>query len=444
MKSAIQTTVVMGIMAAIAATAAAWVYPWPKLVSQNAQVNKPLFEDYETSSVRGIEVVAYNEDTTRIDRLRLKRKGERWVIPQKSEFDVTGGARVIEVTKSLNGRTVLEVTSDSQTDHVKFGVVDPVSPDAAANRSSIGTRVELTDRNRKSIGSLIVGYAVKDKPANRYVRVPGKPTVYTIEFNDDILSTDFSRWTSPNLLELPTSSTNARLVSTINVSKYRQAETAKTQESIYDIKFAVDGEPPQMGVVSSKQGDKEIDAAQIPNTFLPAVGQSLFRLQIADVVNQSKSAVEALRGKQEVTESETVNSWEKSGFFYRGMQDGGHQFDSSNGEVAVGMSDGVRYHVLVGGIGNQVGSSDSLRLLYQVMLTADVDASDFKQPEKPENMDTDESVKKAYLRKVKQREQLIDLASRKAAEFNRKHSLWIYVMDETVIKGLLPELEIGN
>jgi len=108
--------------------------------------------------------------------------------PQKSEFDVTGGDRVINITKALNGRTVLEVTSDSQTDHVKFGVVDPADVNTAASRSSLGSRLELTDRNRKTIGSLIIGHAVKNKPDNHYVRVTGKPTVYTIEFNDDILS----------------------------------------------------------------------------------------------------------------------------------------------------------------------------------------------------------------------------------------------------------------
>ena len=146
MKSAIQTTALMGIMAAVAAVAAAWVYPWPKVVSQNAQINKPLIEDYDTSSVRGIEVVAFNEETSQVDRLRLKRKGERWVIPQKSEFDVTGGDRVIAVTKSLNGRTVLEVTSDSQTDHVKFGVVDPTDANTASTRSSLGVRFEPNHR----------------------------------------------------------------------------------------------------------------------------------------------------------------------------------------------------------------------------------------------------------------------------------------------------------
>ena len=432
----------MGILAAIAAVAAAWVYPWPKVVTKNAQVNKPLFEDYDTSSVRGIEVVSYNEDTSQVDRLRLKRKGERWVIPQKSEFDVTGGDRVINITKALNGRTVLEVTSDSQTDHVKFGVVDPADVNTAASRSSLGSRLELTDRNRKTIGSLIIGHAVKNKPDNHYVRVTGKPTVYTIEFNDDILSADFSKWTSSNLLGLPSSKGSKRLASTIDVNKYRIAAEDK-REDVYDVKFAVKGEPARMSVASAKVGDEEVEASKLPANFLQTVVQTLFRLQITDVVNQSKSAVETLRSKTDASKEASMTALKETGFFYRGWKDGGHQFDTANGKVSIGMNDGVRHHVLIGGIANQVGGSDSLKLLYRVMLTADVDESGFDEPEKPADVDKDEAIKKAYLRKVKERDELIELAGRQAAEFNRKHSMWVYVMDETVIKGLLPEVEIS-
>lgn len=442
MKSAIQTTALMGVMAAIAAVAAAWVYPWPKTVTRNAQVNKPLFEDYDTSSVRGIEVVTYNEDTSQIDRLNLKRKGERWVIPQKSEFDVTGGDRVIDISKALNGRTVLEVTSDSQTDHVKFGVVDPAEANTASSRSSLGSRLELTDRNRKLIGSLIIGHAVKNKPDNHYARVTGKPTVYTIEFNNDILSADFSKWTSPNLLGLPSSQASKRLASTIDVNKYRIAAEDK-KENIYDIKFAVTGEPARMSVASAKVGDEETEASKLPTGFLQSVVQTLFRLQIADVVNQSKSAVTALRSKVDANKEASIIALKETGFFYRKWENGAHQFDAANGKVSIGMSDGVRHHVLIGGIANQVGGSDSLKLLYRIMLTADVDESQFDEPEKPADLDKDEAIKKAYLRKVKERDQLIDTAQQRATEFNRKHSMWIYVMDETVIKGLLPELEIA-
>ena len=440
MKSAIQTTALMGVMAAVATVAAAWFYPWPKAVTKNAQVNKPLFEDYDTSSVRGIEVATYNEDTSKVDRLKLKRKGERWVIPQKSEFDVTGGDRVIDITKALTGRTVLEVTSDSQNDHAKFGVVDPAEANTASSRSSLGSRLELTDRNRKTIGSLIIGHAVKNKPDNHYVRVTGKPTVYTIEFNENILSADFSKWTSPNLLGLPSSQASKRLASTIDVNKYRIAAADK-REDVYDIKFAVKGEPARMSVASAKVGDAEIEASQLPNSFLQTVVQTLFQLQIADVVNQSKSAVKALRSKADASKDASISALRETGFFYQQWKDGGHQFDAANGKVSIGMSDGVRHHVLIGGIANQVGGSDSLKLLYRVMLTADVDESGFDEPEKPADIDKDEAIKKAYLREVKERDQLIELALRQAAEFNRKHSMWVYVMDETVVKGLLPEVE---
>jgi len=433
----------MGVVAAIAAVAAAWVYPWPKVVTKNAQVNKPLFEDYDTSSVRGIEVVTYNEDKSQIDRLKLKRKGERWVIPQKSDFDVTGGDRVINITKALNGRTVLEVTSDSQTDHVKFGVVDPAEANTTASRSSLGSRLELADRNRKMIGSLIVGHAVKNKPDNHYVRVTGKPTVYTIEFNKNILSANFSKWTSTNLLGLPSSQASKRLPSRIDVNKYRIASPDK-REDVYEVEFAVSGEPPRMGVASATVGDDEVEASKLPSSFLQTVAKALFQLQIADVVNQSKSAVKALSNKEDASQEASILALQETGFFYRQFDSGGHQFDAANGRVSIGMNDGVRYHVLVGGIANQVGSSDSLKLLYRVMLTADVDESGFDQPEKPADFDKNEASKKAYLRKVKEREQLIETAQQVATEFNRKHSMWIYVMDETVIKGLLPDLEISR
>ena len=125
MKSAYFTTIVMGIVAALTAAFAAASYPWPEAVPQNAQVSKPLFENYETSAVRGIEVIAYDSQRSKIERIRLKRSGQNWIIPQKNGFDVTGDQRVLKVTRALNDRTVLDVNSDSQTDHVNLASLIP-------------------------------------------------------------------------------------------------------------------------------------------------------------------------------------------------------------------------------------------------------------------------------------------------------------------------------
>ena len=449
MKSAIQTTLLMGIMAVVFASAAAWYYPWPKVVNVNAQVNKPLFDDYDTSSVREIEISVFDEDRTEVDRLRIKRKGERWVIPQKSEYDVTGGDRVIQVAKALNGLTVLEVSSDSQTDHVKYGVVDPAGADAAGALSSLGKRLVLSDRNRKPIGSLIVGQAVKGTTNKHYVRIPGKPTVYTIEFDDSILSTDFSQWTSANLLGLPTDRNSPVTVNQLVFEKYRIADYEKATklasdlkkkaEQFYKIEFSSDNKSGVMSPDNVTISGEKGSTSDVPPNFLQQIVPVLYKLQISDVINQSKAAVKALRSTSNASEEGAIKALVKSGFFYAGYTGGGHQFDSANGQVIVRQTDGVRYHVIIGGLANQVGDS-SLTLQYEVMLRADFDPSVFPEPEKPENADEDESVKKAWLRKVKERDEKVDQARKAAAEFNRKHSPWIYVMDETVIKGLLPEL----
>ena len=198
MKSAYFTTIVMGIVAALTAAFAAASYPWPEAVTQNAQVSKPLFENYETSAVRGIEVTAYDAERSDIQRIRLKRSGENWIIPQKNGFDVTGDQRVLEVTRALNDRTVLEVNSDSQTDHVNFGVVDPSDVGVTTARSRLGTKLVLSDRDKKTIAHIIVGDQVKNSPGKYYVRVPGKPTIYAIEFDKEMLATDFAQWVDPN------------------------------------------------------------------------------------------------------------------------------------------------------------------------------------------------------------------------------------------------------
>ena len=315
--------------------------------------------------------------------------------------------------------------------------------------SSLGKRLVLSDRNRKPIGSLIIGQAVKGTKNKHYVRIPGKPTVYTIEFDDSILSTDFSQWTSPNLLGLPTDRNSPINVDQVVIEKYRIADYEKAAgpasdlkkkaEQFYEIKFAADKKSGAMSAESITVAGEEGSVSDVPPNFLQQLVPVLYRLQLSDVINQSKAAVKALSSTSDVSDDEAIKALVKSGFFYAGYTGGGHQFDSANGQVIVRQTNGVRFHVIIGGLANQVGDS-SLTLQYEVMLRADSDPSVFPEPEKPENADEDESVKKAWLRKVKECDEKVDQARKAAAEFNRKHSPWIYVMDETVIKGLLPEL----
>ncbi len=441
MKSAYFTTIVMGIIAALTAAFAAASYPWPEAVTQNAQVSKPLFENYETSAVRGIEIIAYDSDRSDIERIRLKRSGQNWIIPQKSGFDVTGDQRVIEVTRALNDRTVLEVNSDSQTDHVNFGVVDPSDVGVTTARSRLGTKLVLSDRDQKTIAHIIVGDQVKNSPGKYYVRVPGKPTIYTIEFEKGILTSDFAQWVDPNLLELPTDASDGLAISGFAINRHRTDQETKKDEPLYRATYEISDQQKLEVValsISGKESDSEDLARVLPNGFTESIVRSLFGLRPTDVEKQNKAVIEFLRQTQTGDDEKTVSQLAERGFIYSGYENGGHRFTGTNGELSILRSDGVRFTLAIGELANRVGG-ESLSLLYQAIVTAEIDPAAFPEIEEPDS--NDESEQKAYLREKKQRTEQIAAAQSQVKQINRKHRPWIYVLDESVINGLFPEID---
>ena len=441
MKSAYFTTIVMGILAALTAAFAAASYPWPEAVTQNAQVGKPLLENYETSAVRGIEVIAYDSDRSEVQRIRLKRSGQNWVIPQKSGFDVTGDQRVLEVTRALNDRTVLEVNSDSQTDHVNFGVVDPSDVGVTTARSRLGTKLVLSDRDKKTIAHIIVGDQVKNSPGKYYVRVPGKPTIYTMEFEKRILAADFAQWVDSNLLELPMDASEGLAVAGFTVNHHRTDPTTEKEEQLYQATYKINDQQSLKVVafsINGKESNLDILTNKLPKGFTESIVRSLFGLRPTDVEKQNKAAIEFLRQPQTQVDEKTISQFAERGFIYAGFENGGHRFTGTNGELSILRSDGVRFTLAIGELANRVGG-ESLSLLYQAIVTAELDPTVFPEIEEPESKD--ESDQKAYLRQKKQRTEQMAAAQEQVKQINRRHRPWIYVLDESFINGLFPEID---
>jgi len=441
MKSAYITTITMGIVAALAAALAAASYPWPEAVMQNAQVSKPLFESYETSSVRGIEVIGYAPDRSDIERIRLKRSGQNWVIPQKNGFDVTGDQRVLEVTRSLNDRTVLEVISDSQTDHVKFGVVDPSDVGVSTARSRLGTKLVLRDRDKKTIAHIIVGDQVKNSPGKYYVRVPGKPTIYAIEFGKEMLATDFAEWVDPNLLNLPLDASSGISISKFTLKRHRTDQKTKKDEPLYQATFEIRDQQ-KLEVTALSVGGRKFESedlsTELPLGFAESTARSFLSLKPTDVEKQSKAVINLLEQAKNGDDKKIVSQLAERGFNYAGYENGGHRFTGTNGEFSILLSDGVRFTLIVGELANRIGG-DSLSLLYQALVTAEFDPKTFPEIEEIESKD--EAEQKVYLRKVKQRDEQIAAAKEQVKQINRTHRDWIYVLDESVINGLFPAID---
>ena len=194
----------MAVMAITASVTAAYFYPWPTEVAESDFVGKPLFETYESSSVRQIRIQRFNDDRGGLDRILLRRRGEKWVIPAKKDF-IAGNVRQISLAaNSLIESTVLQDVTDEQQAYLEYGVVDPDEFSNTPNRSALGTKIILQDRDMKEIASLIIGKPVKSDPKKlqHFVRIPGQPNVYVIEFNAAALKTDFRSWIDPNLFDV--------------------------------------------------------------------------------------------------------------------------------------------------------------------------------------------------------------------------------------------------
>jgi hypothetical protein len=213
-------TAVMGLVAIATTLTAAAFYPWPEPVIESEMVGKPLFEPFDTSTVRSISIVRYNSDRSALERFQVRRKGEKWIIPAHKNY-VADNVNQISATAGALSGNVLENTSSDQKDHVDFGVVDPLESESTTNRSSLGTKIVLKDRNQRELGSLIVGSRVGNQSAvdqqRRFVRVPGQPHVYEMEINPAALKTDFTRWVSSNLLQL----SKELPIDTISINNYR-------------------------------------------------------------------------------------------------------------------------------------------------------------------------------------------------------------------------------
>lgn len=488
MKSPLIKTALMGLIAAIISGIAATFYPWPEVVVESDLVGKPLFEAFDASSVRSISIIKYDSDRNGLDRIELRRSGEKWLIPAKQNFIANNARQISLAVNSLNGK-VLENRSSDQQDHVLYGVVDPLEFESATNRKSLGTKVILQDRNNRELASLIVG----DSPRNEsqqlatkhFVRIPGQPNVYVMEVSTDSLVTDFPRWVNSDLLgaasQIP--------IETIEIKNYRLDAEKLSVESATDLRWIYRcvtnvskktrtlEVPAQSAQESDDDSDKqtksgdnglaEIELTPENNAQLQQLGLFLGNIIFTDVQRKSPPAAAILK-QRAAKKSTDLDSLAKFGFVAtdsKSKKDFGLQFKSLGGEVVFRTTDGVAITILIGAIVEN-STAVNLSLNHYVMLYATVDESLLPEPKRSEpneeetksdDAEKSDAVKddaiaeqdnaaekdeKAYLRLVAAREAKLKAATQRAAELNQAYADWYYIVSESIINGLRPDLTI--
>jgi hypothetical protein len=443
MNGAFRTTAIMGMLAAASLAGAIYYYPKPAEIVIDAKVNQSLFEAYETGDVRSIAITQYSDESNRIEQFRLRRKGERWVIPKAGDFPATRIARIGEVAKSLLDRTVLSLATEDEQGHVDFGVVDPTEAADSPNRSSLGLRVDLLDRNKGDIANLIIGKAVPgntDGVPRYYVRIPGQPAVYELEVPKSIFKTRFEDWVDPNLMELPPANSQDISVSQVMIDQYRIDQKSIHRgdaEQLYRTRF-VNGETPTRKFEQFSDGkfiEKELTDAQWNEAA--STLQSIVNIRYIDVVGKPKAVAKLLQKPANFPESNDFKPMEQFGFRLNKAK----QFQSTNGEISTITSDGVRIRLLIGSLA-QRADSENLDLHFHGMLLAELDQSQFEEPKKPEDAAEDSTENKAYLRAMEDLDRRKQSAVLRVNELNKNWSKWIYVIPESTVNAIRPDISI--
>ena len=433
-------------LAAVACLVAGYFYPWPIEVAQSAIVGNPLFESYDSSSVRQIRIMKFNDDRGGLDQILLRRKGEKWIVPSKKDFIASNARQISLAASSLIESTVLQEITDEQQAYLDYGVVDPDQHLNTPNRSALGTKIILQDRDLKEIASLIIGTRVKDDPTNlqHFVRIPGQPSVYVINFDEAALQTDFRNWIDPNLFEL----SDPALVNKINIENYKinpdQLGNEPPQRH-YRAEMKLKVEQNQMRVdLRSLEGPGNIDQwaeiAKNPATSqqFQSVLQQSAAIYFPDVQLKNKDVAKVLRTPKPEVDDAVFDSMKTYGFLKTGLSNSTYDFDAVGGKVSIESVDGVVITLYIGDIAEKSDATD-LQLNYYVMLCAGIDESILPVPEKPADPDD-----KTYLRLVEDRKQKIKAAQLRADGLNQRYSPWYYVVTQDVIENLRPDIEAAT
>ena len=164
---------------------------------------------------------------------------------------------------------------------------------------------------------------------------------------------------------------------------------------------------------------------------------SLVNIRFVDVLGKPKAAAKVLRTPAAISDATAFKSLEPFGFRISKEDD----FEAANGEVSTVTTDGVRVRMLIGSLA-QRADSENLDLHFHAMLVAALEDSNFEDPTKPKDVSEDSTENKAYLRAVKELNQKRESAKQRVDELNRNWSKWIYIVPETTVNAIRPDVTL--
>lgn len=391
-------------VAAVAALGVAGAAAWPRTVieAQPSNVGQPLFEEFvDPMSAASLEIITFDEEEGRPAKFEVGKQGdsELWTIKSRGGYPADALTQMRDAATALVELKILDVQTRNAEDHDDLGVVEPNLEKLTSGDVGIGRLVTFRDASNNRLASIVIGDAVKDDPAKRYVRIPGQDPVYVVTLDESHLTSNFRRWIEDDLLRL-----SSIEIGTVKIEDYLSAPaqtrfvrvrnyTAEIDKegTTWKLRRLLDFDPNDEFIeptVVQIDGDDVLDSAR-----LDAMADALDDLKIVDVIRKPDGMNTDFRNNQELAKDKNaLASLGQRGFFPQLTTDGGVEIYSANGELHVTLNDGVKYVMRFGNIAGLSRSEESegeqsvsevleTGVNRYLLVTTEVDESRFPIPE---------------------------------------------------------------
>ena len=353
--------------------------PRPAAVSAESMVGKPLFPKFDDPSkvlnAKRFKIVTFDESTSTPREFEVDQKNGVWVLPRYNDYPVDAAKQIATAAGALVNLTVLDQVGHGVADHELYGVIEPKPDDDQSGKLGIGKLVVIDDgEGTKPIARLIIGKQDKQSHADelggaqkelRFVRIAGQDPVYRVALKTDKFSTKFEDWVETDLLKLkPWDITEVKL------RDYKVAELFSPDRQ-YDPKIEHHADIDLAFEDTSSKWDlkklldykdnkpKEVklkDDQELNSTPLNDMKNALGGLKIVNVTHKPERLSADLKAARDFVNQEAFEDLVRRGFPLMPVGERQVEIGSNDGEVTVGLKDGVEYVLR---FGNEVISRNS-------------------------------------------------------------------------------------
>lgn len=363
--------------------------PSPVGLKPSDKVGQPLFEGFDDPlKAKSLEITSFEAANSQLTSFKVMRNRDgTWSIPSHGDYPADAENQLRDAATALVGLKPLGIASEVAEDHANFGVLAPDKDKTSAGQQGVGLLVKMEDENGKPLAQLVIGKAVKQADNQRFVRVPTQDVVYVVQIDPKKFTTKFGDWIEKDLLKL-----NAFDVEQIKLRDYSVFRTERgfrmDPRLEATMSFQQGANQWELGELLTYSRGKQVAATlgeseELNKEKIDALKTALDDLQIVDVQRKPKGLTADLRADAGfLNDQEGVDSLFQRGFFPLKPQ-GSDQIElfSANGEVHVGMKDGVEYLLRFGNFASVEEGSAEGKLNRYLFVMARFNEAKFPEPQ---------------------------------------------------------------